>query len=191
MLLLSADQVRYCRVARQTETEGLQIIPGITYCGKIFVRGEIFPLNQKERAIEYSRQRFVEYQEQVYILIVEETYHLTLWYESSEVTPLTSNQNQYFSDFISTIDLHQLVSQMHSQQGLTLKTRRRGLKTFRKCFSAQEAVHWLQKHLQISQAEAIRLVERLLKEKWLNPLTHQSFSFKEGNALYTFHIDQS
>ena len=188
MLLLSADQVRYCRVVRQTERKNVEIIPGIGYCGKHFIRGETFPIAQKKRAIEFSRQRFVEYHEQVYILIIEEPDKLTLWYESAEVTRLASDQNQFFSDFISSLDLDQLVSEMCSEGGVSLKTRRRGLKTFRRCFSAQEAVNWLQGHLQISRADAIRVGERLLKENWLKSLTNNSSSFIRGDALYSFQI---
>mgnify|MGYP006277236711 CR=1 FL=1 len=186
MLLLSADQVRYCRVVRQTEREKVEILPGIAYCGKHFIRGETFPIAQKKRAIEFSRQRFVEYHEQVYILIIEEPDKLTLWYESAEVTRLASDQNQFFSDFISS--LHQLVSEMCSEGGVPLKTRRRGLKTFRQCFSGREAVNWLQKHLQISQGDAIRVGQRLLRENWLTSLTNNSSSLMEGGTLYRFRI---
>jgi hypothetical protein len=189
MLLLSARQVRYCQVARQGQTGKVEVIPGIAYQGKIFIRGEIFPIREKERAIAYSRQQFSYYQEQVYILLVEDNDRLTLWYENSEVTPLPANEHQSFSDFISTIDLKQLVFQMRGEQGITMKTRRRGLRTFRQCFSAREAVHWLQKHLQISHQDAIRLGQRLLKENWIYPLTSNTNTFQNGDVLYRFRFD--
>jgi len=188
MLLLSTDQVRYCRVVRQTEMKKAEIIPGIAYCGKHFIRGETFPITQKKRAIEFSRQRFVEYHEQVYILIIEESDQITLWYESAEVTRLPSDQNQYFSDFISSLDLPQLVSEMSSQEGIPLKTRRRGLKTFRQFFSGRQAINRLQKYLQISRRDAIRVGQRLLRENWLTSLTNNSSSLMEGDALYRFRI---
>lgn len=184
MLLLSADQVRYCQVARRTQKGQVEVIPGIAYYGKIFVRGEIFPLSQKARAIEYSRQRFTEYLEQVYILIIEESDRLTLWYESSDVTRLASDESEYFSDFISSIDLRQLVVKMRSN--LPTKTKRRGFRMFRDCFSARDLVNWLEYELQISRADAIRLGDRLRKENWIVPLTNQSLSFQEGDALYNF-----
>lgn len=190
MLLLSAHQVRYCRVARQGQAGKVEVIPGITYQGKIFIRGEIFPIRQKERAIAYSRQQFTYYQEQVYILLVEENDRLTLWYENPEVISLPSHNNQSFSDFISTIDLKQLVLQMRGEQGITIKTRRRGLRTFRQCFSAQEAVHWLQQYLQISHHDAIRLGQRLLKENWISPLTGNTNAFQNNDVLYRFCFDQ-
>ncbi|AFZ43125.1 pleckstrin/ G-protein interacting- domain protein [Halothece sp. PCC 7418] len=184
MLLLSADQVRYCQVAHQNQKGEQEVIPGIAYYGKLFLRGEIFPISQKNRAIEYSRQRFTEYEEQVYILIVEEADRLTLWYESSEVTRLASDESEYFSDFISSIDLKQLVGKM--RLGLPTKTKRRGLRVFRDCFLAREAINWLEYELQISRADAIRLGQRLVKEDWIVPLTNNSLSFQDGDTLYNF-----
>jgi hypothetical protein len=186
MLLLSANQVRYCQVARKVQNGEVEVIPGIAYYGKVFVRGETFPITQKTRAIEYSRQRFTEYQEQVYILIVEDQDRLTLWYENSEVTRLASENSEYFSDFISSIDLKQLVTQMRSSSNLVTKTKRRGFRTFRDCFSARDAINWLEYNLQISRADAIRLGQRLLQENWIVPLTNNSLSFQEGDALYNF-----
>lgn len=190
MLLLSANQVQYCQVARKDHTGKVEVIPGIAYYGKIFIRGEIFPISQKKRAIAYSRQQFTEYQEQVYILLIEEKDRLTLWYENAEVTPLSSQNNQYFSDFISTIDLNQLVFKMRGKQGISGKNRRRGLRIFRKCFSGREVVSWLQQHLQISREDAIRLGERLLSHNFLSPLTINVQSFQEGEALYRFNADE-
>lgn len=190
MLLISSHQVQYCQVAQQEQTGNVEVIPGISYQGKFFVRGEIFPISEKKRAIEYSRQRFTEYQEKVYILLVEESDRLTLWYENSEVSPLPSHNNQYFSDFISTIDLNQLVSKMRSEYGISLKTRRRGLRTFHHCFLGREAVTWLKQYLQISRADAIRLGQRLLEENWISALTSNSVSFENGDALYRFRLDE-
>ncbi|MDR9403168.1 MAG: DEP domain-containing protein [Halothece sp. Uz-M2-17] len=184
MLLLSAHQVRYCQVARRDQNGEVEVIPGIAYYGKVFVRGEIFPISQKTRAIEYSRQRFTEYEEQVYILIVEESDRLTLWYENSDVTRLTSNESEYFSDFISSIDLKQLVGKMRSR--LPTKTKRRGFRVLRDCFSAREVINWLEYELQISRADAIRLGQRLQKEQWIVPLTNNSLPFQDGDALYNF-----
>ncbi|NBD17910.1 MAG: hypothetical protein GVY04_17810 [Cyanobacteria bacterium] len=184
--MLSANQVRYCQVARKVQNGEVEVIPGIAYYGKVFVRGETFPITQKTRAIEYSRQRFTEYQEQVYILIVEDQDRLTLWYENSEVTRLASENSEYFSDFISSIDLKQLVTQMRSSSNLVTKTKRRGFRTFRDCFSARDAINWLEYNLQISRADAIRLGQRLLQENWIVPLTNNSLSFQEGDALYNF-----
>jgi len=186
MLLLSANQVRYCQVARKVQNGEVEVIPGIAYYGKVFVRGETFPITQKTRAIEYSRQRFTEYKEQVYILIVEDQDRLTLWYENSEVTRLASENSEYFSDFISSIDLKQLVTQMRSSSNLVTKTKRRGFRTFRDCFSARDAINWLEYNLQISRADAIRLGQRLLQENWIVPLTNNSLSFQEGDVLYNF-----
>lgn len=186
MLLLSAEQVRYCQVARRNQSGEVEVIPGIAYYGKLFVRGEIFPINQKMRAIEYSRQRFTEYEEQVYILIVEEADRLTLWYENTEVTRLATEEGKYFSDYISSIDLKQLVKKMHSPKGLPTKSKRRGFRTFRECFSAREAINWLEKDLQISRSDAIRLGNRLLQESWIIPLNNQSLPFQEGDTLYSF-----
>jgi len=186
MLLLSAHQVRYCQLARRAQNGEVEVIPGIAYYGKVFVRGEIFPISQKTRAIEYSRQQFTEYEEQVYILIVEEDDRLTLWYENSEVTRLASNKDEYFSDFISSIDLKQLVAKMNSATGLPTQTKRRGFRTFRDCFSARDAIDWLEHDLQINRTDAIRLGQRLLQENWIVPLTHHSLPFQEGDALYNF-----
>ncbi len=189
MLLLSANQVQYCQVARKDQRGKVEVMPGIAYYGKIFVRGEIFPISQKNRAIAYSRQRFTEYQEQVYILLVEEKDRLTLWYENAEVTLLSSENNQYFSDFISTIDLNQLVFKMRGKEGVPRKHRRRGFRTFRQCFSGREAVNWLQQHFQISREDAIRLGERLLQNNFLSPLTINVKSFQDGEALYRLSAD--
>lgn len=189
MLLLSAHQVRYCQVARRNQSGEVEVIPGIAYYGKVFIRGEIFPIHQKMRAIEYSRQRFTEYEEQVYILIVEEEDRFTLWYENTEVTPLVTEKGEYFSDYISSIDLKQLVKKMRSPTGLQTKTKRRGFRTFRECFSAREAINWLEKDLQISRADAIRLGERLLKENWILPLSNQSLTFERGDTLYSFSTE--
>jgi len=164
-------------------------MPGIVYQGKIFIRGEIFPIREKKRAIAYSRQQFSYYQEQVYILLVEENDRVTLWYENSELTPLSSNNNQFFSDLISSIDLKQLVFQMRGEQGISMRTKRRGLRTFRQCFSAKEAVHWLQHYLQISHRDAIRLGQRLLKENWIYPLNSNTNAFQNGDVLYRFRFD--
>lgn len=190
MLLLSAKQVQYCQVAKRDPTGKVEVIPGISYYGKVFVRGEIFPLSQRNRAIEYSRQKFSEYKEKVYILLVEEKDRLTLWYENSEVTELSSSNNEYFTDFIATIDLTQLVFKMRGKQGVPRKKRRRGFRTFRESFSGREAVNWLQQYLQISREDAIRLGERLLDNYFLSPLTINIRSFQDGEVLYRFTADE-
>ena len=190
MLLLNANQVRYCQVTKQVQGGKVEVVPGIVYHGKIFVRGEIFPLTQKKRAIEYSRQRFTDYQEKVYILIIEEGDRLTLWYESSQAKQLAPHKNQYFSDFISTIDLNQLVFQMRGENGVPMKTKRKGFRTFRKCFSGREGLNWLQQKLKISRTDAIRVGKRLIQENWLSPLTHNTTSFQDGDVLYRFRLDE-
>lgn len=190
MLLLSANQVRYCQVTKPVQEGKVEVVPGIVYHGKVFVRGEIFPLTQKKRAIEYSRQRFTDYKEKVYILIIEEGDRLTLWYESSEAKRLAPHQNQYFSDFISTIDLNQLVFKMRGENGVPMKMRRRGFRTFRNCFSGREGLNWLQQHLKISRNDAIRVGQRLIKENWLCSPTHNTNSFQDGDVLYRFYLDE-
>lgn len=176
-------------MAIKEPTGKVEVVPGISYYGKTFLRGEVFPINQKKRAIEYSRQRFTEYKEKVYILLVQEQHYLTLWYENPEVTPLPARNNEDFSDFISTVDLNQLVLKMRSKGGVTLKTRRRGFRTFRECFSGPEGINWIQKHLSIARNDAIRLGERLLQEKWLFPLTNHPGSFQSSESLYRFRSD--
>ncbi len=185
MLLLSCDQVQYCQVIRREKTGTEQIIPGIVYYGKLFIRGEVFPLSQKKRAIEYSRQQFSYYQEKIYILLVRERDYFALWYENCDVRKLPTVNNEPFPDFVATIDLKQVV--FHMRQSLPQKTIRKGFRRFHNCFSTQDVINWLQTHLNLTHREAMKLGQRLVDHHWLLPLNSYPVRFHKRNHFYQFN----
>jgi len=92
MLILDADRVEYCQLACKTDS-GVEIVPGVSYRQKLYVKGKTFPLSQKQDAIEQSRREFAEKRGLVYILLVIGDDSLTLWYQNDSATLVSPTED--------------------------------------------------------------------------------------------------
>lgn len=84
MLILHANQVEYCRVARQAGPK-TELLPGVAYRQRLFVKGETYTPDRRKQAILDCRQRFAEKQGLVYILLIVGEEEIALWYQDDTV----------------------------------------------------------------------------------------------------------
>ncbi|MBE9118498.1 hypothetical protein IQ249_21645 [Lusitaniella coriacea LEGE 07157] len=186
MLLLNHKQVRYHLLIRPTGVE-IEIVPGVIYQNKQFVRGKSYPKEQRQIAIKQSRQFFEEQEEQRLCLLIESPRSLTLWHEDPQAK--LANSETLDANVVENLSLKQVVRYMRGKDGLDIQERRYHLTAYPKCFVGGDAVKWMVKRLKLSPTEAIHLGQRLIEEKWIHHVADKH-SFKDEALFYRFYLDE-
>lgn len=179
MLMLSAEQVEYCQVVRPGKGQNA-VLPGVRYQKKLFVKEQSYAKVQRQAVIQQARQAFLEHKAQVLYLLVEDAESLTVWYQDDQVQ---------LADPVVLIDLEQLVSEMRTVGGVKIQDRAYHLSTYPRCFVGSEAVDWLSDRCRLMRADAVRLGQRLVDEKWIHHVT-DDHPFKDGYFFYRFYWDE-
>lgn len=186
MLLLNHKQVRYHLLIRPKKTE-VEIVPGVIYQNKQFVRGKSYPTEQRQIAIKQSRQFFEEQQEQRLCLLIESPRNLTLWHEDPQAK--LANAETLDASIVANLNLKQIVRYMRGRDGLDIQERRYHLTAYPKCFIGSEAVAWMVNRLKLSPTEAIHLGQRLIEEKWIHHVADKH-PFEDDHLFYRFYLDE-
>ncbi|NER29979.1 MAG: mechanosensitive ion channel [Symploca sp. SIO1C4] len=87
------------------------------------------------------------------------------------------------------IDLDSLIAQMRSAEGLQIKDRRYGLKTFRNCFVGSEAVKWFMLTQKATQIAAIQIGQLLIDRGIVHHVLDEH-GFKDEFLFYRFYMDE-
>jgi hypothetical protein len=185
MLLVAADQVKYCQVSYFRDNE-VHTRDGISHGEKLFTKLYSFPKTEKHHAIEKAKYISVENKGHFLVLVVEETESYDIWQENDQVK-LTSHTQKSIS--ANEINLEKLVTKMRNVGGIRIEDRWHNLRLYHRCFVGKEAVAWLMEILKISHQQAIELGQRLVDEKWIHHVTNDH-QFKDEYLFYRFYWDE-
>ncbi|MDJ0594827.1 MAG: hypothetical protein QNJ72_33430 [Pleurocapsa sp. MO_226.B13] len=202
MLFLDHTQVQYCKLQGKDK-----IISGIIYNDGIFLRVKAFPKEELEVAIKECREEYLDHEERSKIatLLIKEKNSVGIWMQnkrykqedileiikgekSSTVDP-TSRKSVKSQTDTNRISIRQLASQMRSEKGVEIKTRRHKLKLYQRCFVGTEAVDWIVKQTKLSRPDAVKLGQKML-DKGIFHHVLDEHQFKDDNLFYRFHEDE-
>ena len=202
MLFLDHTQVKYCKLQGKDK-----IISGIIYNGRVFTRAKAFPKEELEVAIKECREEYLDHEERSKIptLLVKGKNSVGIWmqnkrYKQEDVLEITGDEQsssvgssaksagKYATD-VSRISIRQIASQMHSDKGVEIKTRRHKLKLYQRCFLGNEAVDWIVAQAKVSRPDAIRLGQKMMEKGIFKHVT-DDHSFKDENLFYRFNEDK-
>lgn len=185
MLLVTANQVKYCQVIYTIDDKS-QIIDGMSYRNKLFIKLHSFLKSEKDIAIQKAKDIYLENKGRFLVILVEEIRNYVIWIENEQV----KIKSQELKDIpISEINLEELVAKMRNVGGVRIENHWYNLKIYRKSFVGNEAVIWLMNSLKISRENAIRLGKRLVDEKWIHHVT-DDHTFKDEYLFYRFYWDE-
>ncbi|NET35191.1 MAG: mechanosensitive ion channel protein [Cyanothece sp. SIO1E1] len=179
MLVLNAEDVTYCNVIYQLAGQA-DVLPGLAYQDKLFVKGQSFGPAQGQEAIKRARQIFLDQKAQGLLLVVKDENGFTLWHQDDMVK---------IKDAVSAIDLEKLVAAMRNVGGVRIQDRQYHLTTYASCFVGSEAVTWLTEYLSISRSEAVQLGQRLIDDKWIHHVVDEQ-PFQDDYFFYRFYWDE-
>ncbi|MEO0012475.1 MAG: hypothetical protein RLZZ535_864 [Cyanobacteriota bacterium] len=200
MLFLDHTQVQYCKIQ-----SGNQILSGLIYNKNLFIREKAFPKEEIEAAIKECREEYLDHEErsQIATLLVKGKNSVGIWMQnnkyqaniipdSSEQTtakPQSSVNNSLAKGNAQRISLRELASNMHSERGVEIKTRRHKLMLFQRCFLGNEAVDWIVAQVKVSREDALILGQKML-DKGIFQHVSNEHQFKDEPLFYRFNEDQ-
>ncbi len=184
-MLLKSQDVSYCQLVRQVETSSA-IVSGVNYQGNLFMRGNSYPLSQRQLAIMEMRRSYLDPEPAIACLLVEEGDLLTIWYEDRYIIKVVETA----AEIVRYFDLIELVEQMRSSQGVKIETRSQSFRLpFKQCFIGREAVDWMSSRLAIGRQEAVMLGQRLIEKNLLQNLSDRQ-PFADADLFYQFYLDR-
>jgi hypothetical protein len=184
-MLLKSQDVSYCQLIRQFGTTS-EIVSGVNYQGNLFVRGNSFPLPQRQVAITEMRRNYLDPEPAIACLLVEDGDIVTIWYEDRYILKIATNAQ----DIVKYLDLSRLVEEMRSPQGVTIDDRAQSFRLpYRRCFIGRESVDWITTKLSISRLDAVALGQRLIDENWLKNISNKQ-PFQDADLFYQFYLDK-
>jgi len=86
-------------------------------------------------------------------------------------------------------EIDQLVERMRSNDGVEIKARRYGLRTYTQCFVGTEAVKWLMQNQRATRLEAIRIGQLLVERGIIHHVTDEH-TFEDEYLFYRFYEDE-
>lgn len=86
-------------------------------------------------------------------------------------------------------DWQAIASAMRGEDGVEIKDRRSGLKTFSKCFVGSDAVNWLMVHEKATRVEAVLMGELMVAEGLIHHVLDEH-GFKDAPFFYRFYADE-
>jgi hypothetical protein len=184
-MLLKSQDVSYCQLVRQFGNTA-EIVSGVNYQGSLFVRGNSFPLQQRQIAITEMRRSYLDPEPAIACLLVEDGDIVTIWYEDKYIIKIVKDA----LDIVSYSNLAQLVADMRSPQGVKIENRAQSFRfPYLRCFVGREAVDWMTKKLSIDRPQAVALGQRLIDDKWLRNLSNKQ-PFEDNDLFYQFLMDK-
>ncbi|AFY70306.1 pleckstrin/ G-protein interacting- domain protein [Thalassoporum mexicanum PCC 7367] len=186
MQILESSQVKFCNVVKQVNND-LESFLGVAYQGKLFANVGAFSREDGQAAVKRGRELFLQSKGLIQCLVIEEQTGFTVWCQENDLQIV--DENKLASDRIAQINLEQLVARMRNVGGLKIQDRRFRLTNYPRCFVGSEATQWIMDRLEIPEAEAVRLGQRLIDEKWLHHVLDEH-DFKNEDLFYRFYWDE-
>jgi hypothetical protein len=184
-MLLKSQDVSYCQLVRQFGTTS-EIVCGVNYQGNLFVRGNAYPQQQRQIAINEMRRSYLDPEPAVACLLVEDGDIVTIWYEDRYIIKVVESPE----DIVTHFSLAQLVEEMRSSKGVKIENRSQSFRLpYLRCFIGREAVDWMSAKLAISRPQAVALGQRLIDDNWLRNLSNQQ-PFADADLFYQFCMDK-
>lgn len=202
MLFLDHTQVKYCKIQSGDKT-----LSGLIYNDNLFIREKAFPKEEMEVAIKECREEYLDHQErsQIATLLVKGKNSIGIWMQnnkykshiisgsiqsSAKGSSSASSDSSKSNTALQRISVRQLAVAMHSEQGVTIKTRRYKLKLYQRCFLGNEAVDWIIKKVKVSREDAIALGQKMLEKGIFEHVT-DDHQFKDEPLFYRFNEDHN
>jgi hypothetical protein len=184
-MLLKSQDVSYCQLVRQVENSSA-IVSGVRYQGNLFMRGNSYPLAQRQSAIIEMRRSYLDPEPAIACLLVEDGDIVTIWYEDRHILKSVETS----AEIVKYFNLNELVEQMRSPQGVKIETRAQSFRLpYKRCFVGREAVDWISSRLSIGRTEAVSLGQRLMDAKLLTNLSDRQ-PFLDADLFYQFQLDR-
>ena len=198
MLFLDHTQVQYCRIQRGDKT-----LSGLIYNNNLFLKEKAFPKEEIEAAIKECREEYLDHEErsQIPTLLVKGKNSVGIWMQNnkykSKIVPssiessskASVERNSKAKTNVQRISVRQLAVEMHSEQGVEIKTRRHKLKLYPRSFLGNEAVDWIVKKVKVSRPDAIALGQKMLDKEIFHHVNNER-SFKDEPLFYRFNEDK-
>ncbi|MGB3494025.1 MAG: mechanosensitive ion channel domain-containing protein [Elainellaceae cyanobacterium] len=86
-------------------------------------------------------------------------------------------------------EIDQLIMQMRGANGVEIKARRYGLRTYQHCFVGSEAIDWLMQNQRATREEAIRIGQILVERGLIHHVTDEH-TFEDKYLFYRFYDDE-
>lgn len=181
MFILTADQV----IPRQgiyRHHSQLQKILAIVYRQWLFVKGESYPSEERNLAIEHTRNKLDS--GQMCILVVDKNNNYVVCYHDPNIelieedTPILSRSE----------NLETIVEAIRNTPGL-IRNNRHKLRTYPRSIVGTELVDWLCHYINCSRESAIEVGQLLLDRGWLHH-TWDEHDFKDEHLFYRFYQDE-
>jgi hypothetical protein len=184
-MLLKSQDVSYCQLVRQFGTTS-EIVSGVNYQGNLFVRGNTYPVRQRQLAITEMRRSYLDPEPAVACLLVEDGDIATIWYEDRYILKIVEDA----WDIVKYLNLAQLVNDMRSPQGVTIENRSQSFRLpYLRCFIGREAVDWMSARLSLDRQQAVALGQRLIDDNWVKNLSDRQ-PFLDADLFYQFCMDK-
>ena len=87
-----------------------------------------------------------------------------------------------------TTNWDRLIRDMHGRDGLPIRDRTAGFRTYSQCFTGTAAVRWLMRHERATQEEAVRIGQRLLAQGVIHHVLDEH-NFEDASYFYRFRDD--
>jgi hypothetical protein len=199
MLILNADDVKYCHVVYEV-ADNKKILPGVIYRDKLFAKAKVFEKDELDLAIKYYREKYLDNEErrQNQSLVIQEKDCISLWRQDDRLK-LARVKSSFAGELelekpkpspsSPSIDIKAIVAKMRAKDGLEIKARPYKLKLYHRCFVGSEAVEWMMKNLQMSREEAVVFGQKLVDKKILHHVCDEH-PFKDENFFYRFYEDE-
>jgi hypothetical protein len=179
MLLLDESDTTSCYLYSERQQHPL---PALTYQDKKFLEVPSSQVLDQNRAIAFARTLDDQTNGKLLILVVTSQERSKIWREAPHLAKSLPVEAQ---TLVSQFQLQDVALIMRSAPNLEQTSHRQGLRYYSGCFTGQAATQFLMTQYQISQANAIRLGQRLLNEHLIGPIGRQSL-FTNGTLFYRF-----
>ncbi len=184
-MLLKSQDVSYCQLIRQVGAASA-IVSGVSYQGNLFMRGNSYPLPQRQAAIMEMRRSYLDPEPAVACLLVEDGDVVTIWHEDSYIVKIVETP----AEIVRYVNLDEVVAKMRSPQGVKIENRAQSFRLpYKQCFIGREAVDWLSSQLAIERCDAVAIGQRLIDEKLLQNLSDRQ-PFVDADLFYQFRLDR-
>mgnify|MGYP000140700427 CR=1 FL=1 len=179
MFILTADQVTPRQAIRRKNAQVERLLV-ILYRQWLFIKGESYPSEEKEIAIQLTRKKLDA--GQMCILVVDSQNNYVVCYEDKEIELLEEKSAD------SVKDLQAVVEAIRTAPNL-IKNNRHKLRAYPRSLLGNEMVTYLSNHLNCSREEAVKVGQSLIDQGWLHH-TWDKHDFKDEPFLYRFYQDE-
>jgi hypothetical protein len=186
MLLLTESDIEICYMWSEQRP---QPFPTLKYQDKSFLEVPRTQDLNREQAIVFARTIYEQTEGKGLILVVEGKPQQTgnpqfkVWREAPQLARAFPVVDMH--ELVQRFQLPEVLQAMKRSPQLEQSNQRRGLRQYSGCFTGQAATEFLMHHYDLSQANAMRLGQRLLQEHLIGAIGSQTL-FTNGALFYRF-----